>query len=238
MSGVIAICRAFVFGSTFRASWYITATAIGSVLVYLMGRKLNNKWIIVIGCVLYLTCSAQSNYRGLFEGSNILIILDKHYPSMYNSFPVSIIWIAFGKWFAEDRIGKQFHYRVGLLSVLMIVLCLENSIGLKKEFIINDNDCYLLLIPVCILIFDLLLSWEAQTMHASFMRASSTVTYCLHTSLGALIGAGIKRLGTNTAGFPGATITYLLTITACLTLTLLLLRLEKRKNGQWLKAFH
>ena len=237
MNGLLSLLRGVMLWSTFRASWYISATIIGTVLVYLLSKIASNRIIILMGGLLYLLCSLLSNYSGISERLPVFVTINKVYPYIWNSFPVSILWIALGKCFAE-RQHKPISMRALILVISLVLLFVENYLGKRFGYIIKDNDCYILLIPTCIILFDYLLSWDVQINHGKEMRASSTIFYCLHTSMGALIGASLKRLGITTLYFPGATVVYILTIFGCFFFTAVILILERNKKWNWVKIFH
>lgn len=53
--GFVFILRSLVFGSTFAASWYIAASIIGTIIVYVLSKLLNDRWLIFITALIYIT---------------------------------------------------------------------------------------------------------------------------------------------------------------------------------------
>lgn len=54
---LLTIARSFFFGSTFVASWFLMASLIGVVVVWLLSAmKVKSVWIIGTGAVIYALC--------------------------------------------------------------------------------------------------------------------------------------------------------------------------------------
>ena len=78
--GFVFILRSLVFGSTFAASWYIAASIIGTIIVYVLSKLLNDRWLIFITALIYITINllAELNYkRFMFKKLCILLIFSK-----------------------------------------------------------------------------------------------------------------------------------------------------------------
>lgn len=86
--------RNFFFGSTFAASWFLMALAIGVVIVYLLKIFLKKDILVVlISLSVYLYISFQSSlpaeWRSVYDWYNSI-----NAPTM--SFPIGLLWISIG----------------------------------------------------------------------------------------------------------------------------------------------
>ena len=104
--GTLRFFADIILGSTFPASWYISALVIGCVIMYFVRGRAGSIAALLLSCAAYFICCLMSNYRGLFEGSAMEHIFVVLYPgTFYNSFPAGLVWIALGKLLAAKRCG-------------------------------------------------------------------------------------------------------------------------------------
>ena len=181
------------FGSTFVASWYISALVIGMCCIFVCDKvKLNQKIILGLTFCVYVICCLNSNYRNLMADNSVVIIINKIYPgTMYNGFLVSLFWIALGYVFAckEKMVSDRNRKRRKIGLVISIMLLLGEHLIVTKYHMTVDNDCYFMLIPVCYFIFDNLIScgWKAKKLNIKLLRKYSAIIYCVHGSLTGII---------------------------------------------------
>ena len=180
-AGLKKILKGFVFGSTFPASWYLMALIIGTALVYIGSRYMENCVVFIVGTVLYIICCLLSNY-GNFCGS--LRVINGIYPTaFFNSFPVAIIWISLGKVFAEHEELSLRLAKVKSSGAVLSILLLYCEWFLIRHFRTGEsNDCYFMLVPCAMFIFTIIITGTRVIRYARQMRMASTITYCMHIS--------------------------------------------------------
>lgn len=214
----------FLLSSTFIASWYLMATLIGTLLVIISCRYFGELVTFIIGILLFLICCGLTNYYGLFSESILLRTIEICYPvNFYNSFPASVLWIIIGKIFAEHDFNiKRKMNLLLLLTSIVALFCEEQFV---KSYSYTD-DWYIMLFPICILLFALIKDSMREVPFSQQMRSFSTVTFCLHASLGIVLDYLIgKYLDVNI--FPGATVVFVLTVFGCIIVTLVLLKYSR-----------
>ena len=185
-AGLKKILKGFVFGSTFPASWYLMALIIGTALVYIGSRYMENCVVFIVGTVLYIICCLLSNY-GNFCGS--LRVINGIYPTaFFNSFPVAIIWISLGKVFAEHEELSLRLAKVKSSGAVLSILLLYCEWFLIKYFRTGEsNDCYFMLVPCAVFIFTIIITGTREVRFARQMRMASTITYCMHISIALIL---------------------------------------------------
>lgn len=168
-----------LFSSTWMASWYIMATVLGTLIIYLLSQKFKNNTLFIACLLINILCCLCSNYYGLFDDTSIIhIIADKYQRyfngAVYNSFPVGLLWIIIGKIFAESPI-KPCKSRWFIISFLL--LAIENFLAytLKYQY---ASDSMLMLIPVAITGTSLLLNAKNTIKCPDFFRIASVVIFC------------------------------------------------------------
>lgn len=245
MPGIIKFLQSFFFNGTFRASWYLMALNIGMCLSMLIARKLTAMLQLILTLPIYLLCCLFTNYYGAAELSGDLMVGYNAYifvfRSLANSFPVSLFWIACGRLFAEKKVKSPKHQRILLLfsSVLLIAEHLiVNRLGLQ-----NGNDCYIMLIPVCFVVFDWILCIKPLKIksHSVLIRTMitrsgniSTLLYVSHASIiNVLLFVAKKIMKIDFYGMEWCV--FLITMIACLSLCGIVFALEQKKPFRWLK---
>lgn len=245
MLGMIKFLQSFFFNGTFRASWYLMALNIGMCLSLLLAHKLTARLQLLLTLPFYLLCCLFTNYYGMAELSGDLMIGYNAYifvfRSLVNSFPVSLFWIACGRWFAEKKASSP-KYRSILMLFSSFFLIAEHLIvsrlGLQK-----GNDCYIMLIPICYLVFEWLLHIKPLELksHSNLSRTVitrsgniSTLIYVSHASIiNVLFFAAENMLKIDFYGIEWCV--FFITTIACLSLSAIIFALEHLKPFRWLK---
>lgn len=184
------IAKIFV-GSTFAASWYIPALMVCVSIVYWCSRKVPTWVMIFVTLTVYVFCCVASNYRGFLSEDNLLYKLILIYPgTVYNSFPVGLFWVVLGKCIADGGViqSRKILYAGEVISLFLLVG--EYHI-INKWNCMVDNDCYFMLIPVCIFLLHLICSAKVQIRpeSARYIRNMSTIIYCVHGTLATALNA-------------------------------------------------
>lgn len=125
------LIRGFTVGSTFLASWYITAYIIGIVLIYKFRAYKLITGLLSLGC--YVLCVLASNYYYLFD---LQIIKLGGEIGVYNSFPVGLIFIYIGMLLADKpfiNYNKSVVIKYSIVGIVagIILLCTEDFLILK-----------------------------------------------------------------------------------------------------------
>ena len=241
---IVTIARSFFFGSTFVASWFLMASLMGVVIVWLLSRlKVKNSWIIVIGAVAYVLCCMVSNYYSLLSNSPRFTAAYNGYIDIFtlpfNSFPCSILFVGIGKILAEKQFAVSNKLLWCLLFVSLVLLYVEFFITQHYCKVLYD-DCFLLLPVTCTCIF--MLIGQSTPCEINYdtkkLRAYSTIIYCCHGSLLSwmhmrLIDMGIKE--------PDSILTlvmFLIAIALPILLGQLFMHLERRRLLRWIRYSH
>ncbi|MCR5151223.1 MAG: acyltransferase family protein [Clostridiales bacterium] len=237
--GILLITVRFFFGGLFASSWYIMACVIGTGIVCIVSKKLNNYVLLGVGGVIYIICVLISNYRGLFntEGPFLQLFVYIYPGTFYHSFPASILFLSVGKVIAEY--GWKMNVRLwGLLSVFSIGLMfaeyyLIEFIGCKV-----DNDCYFTLIPAGIFITLFLLSIDRPVKHSRYFRGLSTLNYVMHGSVINTLMILTNYIQVERGSAVWYSIRFFATEFICIAVGLIILYLEYNRKVKVLKYLH
>ena len=231
LTGVAAMARDAVFGSTFVASWFITANVICVCIVFVMCRF--KALLGIIGLCLFVLCCLDSNYynampawvqslSGIFPGTQL-----------YWSFPAAMLWVWLGMVFAGLK-------AVGKWQVWMAVVVLGAAMLYAEHVLVNsrhwvrDGDVYFSLAVICPAIFLWVRSLRPFSYSRSLLlRQSSVIFYCVHATVARILWYWLR-----THGYRGdiyGLAVFVITLACCVFATWLLLTLVRRKRFSWLK---
>lgn len=188
LTNALSIIKSMLFGSTFIASWFITATIIGVLIIYFLSRWLKKDVFVFLICFFaFCVVSLASSYETVIKDTVIYTVLIgyiKIFGSLVCSFPAALFWVFIGKLFAEQKIKIK---SVPLLVVLTLLSCVALFCEWKVVCFLDGyygNDSYFMLAPVCVLLFLCIekikpFYWK----HSVCFKRLSTIIYVLHASL-------------------------------------------------------
>lgn len=81
LSGIWTTITQTLFSSTFIASWYISATIIGTLIVEYLSERIKKLWLMPILLSSYAICCFTSSYSFLFQGNDFIKIIAQAYSS-------------------------------------------------------------------------------------------------------------------------------------------------------------
>lgn len=239
IGAILKFLSAFVFGNTFRASWFITALVIDTAIVFFLSRRLSNLGIFLICAVIYTIVTLYSSYYSLFSDFKGIAAFcewyDETFDVIYNSFPAGLIWVSIGKCFADGNIKlKNNKLNCILLVPFAALLFLEWYI---VKFTLSEdgcNDCFFTLVPICPIVFAIFKNMNIHIRFSLLLRNLSTMIYTLHASVIFVL----RELFLRKYDLIHSVLEFVLTLTITLLLCTLLLLLEKRTKLKVLKYSH
>lgn len=186
--GIIGFIKTVLFGSTFVASWFISACVLGVLIIYGLCRLLRKDWLVLL-VALFAFCvvTITSSYRPLFADtlfSTAVIGYIIIFGTLVCSFPAALLWVFLGKWFAERKIKIPSWWLIVVGIVLSgVALYIEWRFvaALDQSY---TNDSYFMLAPLCFFLFAAVqkikpLEWKPSP----YLRRLSTVIYVSHGSV-------------------------------------------------------
>lgn len=191
----VSLLKMILFDGTFYHLWYFPACLLGVMLVYLMGRFLKLRGILVATAVLYLIGLCGDSYYGLIQK---LPILEKIYEFLFqicsytrNGLFFAPLFLALGAWCAqENRHRFSVHLAISVLSLLLMTV---EAFTLRQLSWQRHDSMYLMLVPAMISLYRLLLSLPGLCgkMGKYFRRASLWI-YILHPAFIILVRGAAK----------------------------------------------
>lgn len=241
---VIEILRCFLFSSTFIASWFLMASLLGVALVWLLASlKVKDRWILVIGSILYAACCLCSSYYGVFSRFPGVVNAYEAYTAIFsspfNSFPCAVLFVAIGKILAERSLWVSNKMLIASLAVSLVMLYAEFFYTGGCLKVVSD-DCYFMLPVVSTCIF--MLIGQSKPCHFDLdtkkLRAASTIIYCSHGTLLWWLHKRLVAMGIDAGASMSLLFMFTMTLFITLVLSHIILTLEKRQGLRWLKYSH
>lgn len=187
VQGILYSIRGFLFGSTFRASWFIMAGVIALPMVFFLSKR-TKEWILTtVALLLYGCCCLVTNYSKIIESSQISFLYDFSkvvFDGIESSFVFAIIWIIIGKKYAENAI--TYSKKQSMIGTLISALLLyaEHYFSVNYLGASGRSSCYVMLLPLCVFVFRFLIQCEGlKIKNAKFLRNTSTILYVTHCAV-------------------------------------------------------
>lgn len=228
--GIYQCVRSLLFGSTFGASWFLTAGVTATLLIHGMSKKMRMRWVLLVAFICYALCCMNSRYQGLAESVGLkplLDLLELLFGGIENSFFVALLWISMGKALADKK--QCFCLRTSIVGTVVfgIVLYVEYVVSVQVLNGAENADCYWSLVPFCLFLFSLLINYKGiHVPHAKTLRTCSTVIYVSHKSFLSCLNKVLSLLRLPTS----ALMLFVVTSTSLTLISLLLIHLSKYSN--------
>lgn len=210
LAGIVMFILKFFISSTFKASWYIMATVLGTLIVEKLSCKCNYIVLILIFLIIYLICCYTSSYSFLISWIKVPKIISYINFEPHCSFCVSLIYILFGKIIAENKI--RLNRNIAVIFVLAALLYIEWYVIYKLSGSYN-NDCYIFIMPISILIFNYIKDVEIKINNSRTLRQISNFIYPLHASICSVLWIFIESISSN--DILNGIICFIITILIC-----------------------
>ena len=179
---LLIFLRNFFVNSTFPASWFITASWQGMLLVHLLSKKVGWKGLFLIGILCYCSSMPGTMYYELISGTpfykpywygfNIILC-----PA--NSFITAVPFIVIGKYLASHKISLP-GWKIYLLLFLAFCLAFLEVTRFRASCYMNDTFISLLLISPLLLLVLLNSSIRIPGPVCHLLRKSSILIYLVH----------------------------------------------------------
>ncbi len=185
---VLAFIKSVFFGSTFVASWFITATIFGVLIIYLLSKLLKKDgFVFLIALFAFCMVTLSSSYKNILADTVILAAINKYidiFGGFVCSFPAALFWVFIGKLFAEQKIKFK---SVPLLIILTVLSGMALFAEWKLVFSLDGcykNDSYFMLAPLCVLLFIGIQKIKpCYWKHSVYFKRMSTIIYVAHASV-------------------------------------------------------
>lgn len=229
LANILSVLKSFLFGSTFVASWFITATVTGVLIIYFLCKLLQNDYLVFfISFFAFCVVTLASSYEYVIADTFVFAVIDRYidiFGELVCSFPAALFWVFIGKLFAEQKI------KINSISLfILLILCSCIALFVEWKFVISldgtyNNDSYFMLAPLCVLLFLGIekikpVCWK----NSVYFKRLSTIIYVVHGSLLPVISLLISAV----FQIRVPVLSFVLTFICCLAIYIFIEMLIKR----------
>ncbi|GAB6108332.1 serine racemase VanT catalytic subunit [Fusibacter bizertensis] len=175
------IFRMVLFDGTFYHLWYLPASILGVLIVYLLGRFFSFKVILGITLGLYGIGLMGDSYFYMISNvpifSSIFNAMFHVFSYTRNGLFYAPIFLTMGAWFGHADRALKINISTECFAITMILMALE-GLALHHLRWQRHDSMYLLLLPCMYFLFQLVLSWDHKARPT--LRIASTWIYLIH----------------------------------------------------------
>ena len=188
----------------------------------------------------HIICCLVSSYSYLFCKidffKNFGEIYKFFFASPIMSFPVSLAYIALGKYMSERK-NEQFDKKdIFALLASLVLLYVEWRVSSHYSGT-TTSDCLFMLFPCVLYIFKNLFHIKIHIKGSKTIRAMSTIIYPLHMSV-AIVVRGVMRRFALSPEMAYGMVAYFSTVCICLIVCYVIFKLEKKGVIKILRYAH
>lgn len=229
-------------GSTFRGSWYLTASIICAIMIFFLSKicKIPNTGLLILGFLIFLPCIFYSSYREVIRDTwfyEIYGTVKAVVGIPWNRWPAGFIFMAIGKCFADQRLkGNKPKEMTVMISaaaipVLFVLMMLEMMNVYERELYgANASNFTMILLSACLFLVAISVKLPDSKIYG-WLRAASTVTFFSHFCFIWFYNAILKHHGFRVSFM----MLYIGVLICSWLLTALILNLKKLPFLKWLK---
>lgn len=235
LNGIVYSIRGLVFGSTFRASWFIMAGIIAMTLVFFASKKIKASVLLVVAFLLYLVCCLVTGYNSIIMGTRleVLYYISKYiFDGIATSFVSALIWVLIGKFIAENELRlSRFHLIIGI-AVSMILLYFEHYLLMRYLDATQAGSCYVALVPFCTYVMLGIISLDKIKIKLTkILRNISTLIYVSHCAVLMCVSFVFKKI----IEIDSKLAVFLVTSIIILMVSYILIKLSEKPKLKFLK---
>ena len=236
--GILDLLKGFFFVHISRFVVYNGICNWSKFNIFSFKLKVENTVLLFMSLITYVFCVMGSNYHNLLTEIGPIYNFYSLYVScfsvLYNSFPVSLIWILIGKYLSEHSMKSAQPIIIVLFVVSGLLLWSEYALVQCMEFSLTD-DCFFMLPPfcffACVLLRRLKISWRGGEIFFQKLRNMSTIIYCSHLTIAFTVRYLLEYFDISLS----YVFLFMITLLLSIILSLAIIKLQRFKYLKWLK---
>lgn len=164
---VLEYIKDFFFEGSYQTIWFLPALIVGTLLVYLLHKKLSYKKIFLISLPIYLFTLLGSSYYGITIRipiiKNIYQLYYQFFDTIKNGVCFGFIFISIGGLFSEQAENKMTRKaNIFIILLLFFAFAIEEFLIAKYNINTKGVDTTIILVPLSYFIFNFVKEWELK----------------------------------------------------------------------------
>ena len=227
------IFRMVLFDGTFYHLWYLPASILGVLVVYLLSRIFSFKIILGITLGLYGIGLMGDSYFHLISNFPVLSAI---YNAMFHIFSYTRnglfyapIFLTMGAWFRHSEGTLKINISTEGFALSIIFMSIEGFV-LRQLGWQRHDSMYIALIPCMYFLFQIVLSWHHKV--SPLLRVTSTWIYLIHPLMIVVVRGVAKVTDLSDLLVRNSLIQYLAVSSLSIIFALLIASLYKHKKKE------
>lgn len=185
-SGTISFFQNLFFSSPIYHLWYLPALVVALPVVYLIGKRVSNKWMVGMAGCLFAVALLNAPYHGLTPSDTldgIRTAYTKIFITTRNGIFVGVPFVTVGKIMADKSkelklLWSSKKHLIIILDIAVIMLIMLEAVLLNNWKPREINDVILMDI-FSVMLFITFVNVRSPVVRG-LDRTASTVIYCMH----------------------------------------------------------
>lgn len=235
---VIILLNSILWCSSFQGSWYLNASIICAVLVFMLDKKMGKKMTYCISGMCFVLSTTLGSYYEVFSQwipQFYEKCIEPFWPP-YNTFVIGMLYFVIGKYIAETKKEKLAFWEIRKpMLVISVLLVVFEATYMHTHTFYHAPDSFFSLLPatyfivICVVYSEININISDKII--KFLRDSSVIMYIVHFA--------ILRFWTNMEiEFSNSLLKYFATICVSLGISFGIVKLEKIKMLGFLRFSH
>lgn len=225
-----------LFNGTFYHLWYLPAAMMGSIIVWILLKKMEIEQVFEISLFLYMIGLLGDSYYGIVEQVPFLKsfygILFTFSDYTRNGLFFAPIFLFLGAMIAKYPRRRELKYYLWGLAVSFILLLIE-GLTLHKFGVQRHDSMYLMLPPSMMFLFQSLLFYNGKEIRP--FRNISMIVYIIHPMIIVLVRGFAKAIGWELLFIDNSVAHFIVvsgaSFVAATVIAILIGKLKQRKRG-------
>lgn len=194
-AGISDIFRLILFDGTFYHLWYLPASILGVLVLYLISRKLSFQAILFVSLLLYIFGLSGDSYYGLAASVPVLRgiydTLFQVFSYTRNGIFYAPIFLALGAWNSAACWKRPVYQKAAMAGLMLsFALMLTEGLLLHHWEVQRHDSMYISLLPCMFFLFQFILNIKKKPV--KILRTLSTCIYLIHPLFIVIVRGGAK----------------------------------------------
>jgi len=228
---IASILRNIIFDGTFYHLWYLPASIIGVLIIYLLARLFSFRTVLGITVFLYILGMFGDSYYGF---TNSVPVLNTVYAAGFQVFSftrngifLAPVFLAMGGWLAQLKLSPNKKASI-IGFVISLSLMLVEGIFLYLHDLPRHDSMYIFLLPCMFFLFQIIL--QHNNHEKPIRRDIAKYIFILHPLVIVAVRGSARIMGLNNLLVGNNMIHFFAVSLVCIFLSLIAIKVYNPKN--------
>jgi serine/alanine racemase len=229
---IVSILRNVIFDGTFYHLWYLPASIIGVLIIYLLARLFTFRTVLGITVFLYTLGLLGDSYYGFTTN---VPVLNTVYSAVFQVFSytrngifLAPVFLALGGWLALSKPAQN--KKINIIGFVMsISLMLFEGMLLYLHGLPRHDSMYIFLLPCMFFLFQIIL--QHNNHEKPIRRDIAKYIFILHPLVIVVVRGGARAMGLNNLLVGNNMVHFFAVCVVCILFSIVVMKLHYYLNG-------